>query len=47
MQDIPEAEVSIRIAEVRIEIVHAQGRAVKTARLFRPDDSKKTPEESP
>ncbi|MBI3374758.1 MAG: HlyC/CorC family transporter [Betaproteobacteria bacterium] len=36
LQDIPEADVSIRIADVRFEIVHAQGRAVKTARLFRP-----------
>jgi Mg2+/Co2+ transporter CorB len=39
LQDIPEADVSIRIAGVRIEIVHAQGRAVKAARLFRPADS--------
>jgi Mg2+/Co2+ transporter CorB len=39
LQDIPEAEVSIRIAGVRIEIVHTQGRAVRTARLFRPADS--------
>jgi Mg2+/Co2+ transporter CorB len=39
LQDIPEADVSIRIAGVGIEIVHAQGRAVKTARLFRPADS--------
>lgn len=36
LQDIPEADVSIRIADVRFEIVHAQGRVVKTARLFRP-----------
>ena len=47
LQDIPEADVSIRVADVRFEIVHAQGRAVKTVRLFRPDDSRKTPEESP
>ena len=43
LQDIPEADVSIRIAGVNIEIVHAQGRAVKTARLFRPAAS---PEDS-
>ena len=38
LQDIPEADVSMRIADVPIEIVHAQGRAIKTARLFRPAD---------
>lgn len=38
LQDIPEADVSIRIAGVPMEIVHAQGRSVKTVRLFRPRD---------
>ena len=38
LQDIPEADVSIRIGGVPMEIVHAQGRAVKTVRLFRPGD---------
>jgi Mg2+/Co2+ transporter CorB len=42
LQDIPEADVSIRIAGVSIEIVHAQGRAVRTARLFRPAVSPET-----
>ncbi|HUN70451.1 MAG TPA: CNNM domain-containing protein [Burkholderiales bacterium] len=36
LQDIPEANVSLKIAGVPVEIVSAQGRAVKTVRLFRP-----------
>ena len=36
LQDIPEADVSIKIAGVPLEILHTQGRAVKTVRLFRP-----------
>lgn len=36
LQEIPEADVSIKIAGVPIEIVHAQGRVVKSARLFKP-----------
>ncbi|MGQ0510893.1 MAG: HlyC/CorC family transporter [Betaproteobacteria bacterium] len=36
LQDIPEANVSMKIAGVPMEIVHAQGRSVKTVRLFRP-----------
>ena len=36
LQDIPEANVSLKIAGVPIEIVSAQGRAVKTVRLFKP-----------
>jgi Mg2+/Co2+ transporter CorB len=36
LQDIPEGDVSIRIGNVPIEIVHAQGRTVKTVRIFRP-----------
>jgi Mg2+/Co2+ transporter CorB len=36
LQDIPEADVSIRIAGVAMEILHTQGRAVKSARLFKP-----------
>jgi len=36
LQDIPEADVSMKIAGVPMEIVHAQGRSVKTVRLFRP-----------
>ena len=36
LQDIPEADVSIRIAGVAMEIVHAQGRSVKSVRIFRP-----------
>lgn len=36
LQDIPEADVSIKIGNVPLEIVHAQGRTVKTVRIFRP-----------
>jgi Mg2+/Co2+ transporter CorB len=36
LQDIPEANVSLKIAGVPVEIVSAQGRVVKTVRLFRP-----------
>jgi len=36
LQDIPEADVSIKINNVPMEIVHAQGRLVKTVRIFRP-----------
>jgi Mg2+/Co2+ transporter CorB len=36
LQDIPEADVSIKVGEVPMEIVHAQGRTVKTVRIFRP-----------
>ncbi len=36
LQDIPEANVSLKIAGVPVEIVSAQGRSVKTVRLFRP-----------
>ena len=36
LQDIPEADVSIKIGNVPLEIVHAQGRTVKTVRIFKP-----------
>ena len=36
LQDLPEADVSIKIGEVPMEIVHAQGRTIKTVRIFRP-----------
>jgi Mg2+/Co2+ transporter CorB len=36
LRDIPEADVAIKIGEVPLEIVHAQGRSVKTVRIFRP-----------
>jgi Mg2+/Co2+ transporter CorB len=38
LQDIPEANVSLKIAGVPIEILSAQGRAVKALRLFRPPE---------
>jgi Mg2+/Co2+ transporter CorB len=38
LQDIPEADVSVKIAGVVIEIMHTQGRAVKTVRLFKPQE---------
>jgi len=36
LQDIPEADVAVKIAGVPMEIVHTHGRAVKAVRLFRP-----------
>ncbi|HEY3074210.1 MAG TPA: CNNM domain-containing protein [Burkholderiales bacterium] len=36
LQEIPEADVSIKIGNVPMEIVHAQGRTIKTVRIFRP-----------
>jgi len=36
LQEIPDADVSIKIGGVPLEIVHAQGRTVKTVRIFRP-----------
>jgi Mg2+/Co2+ transporter CorB len=36
LQDIPEADVSIKIGNVPMEIVHAQGRTIKTVRIFSP-----------
>jgi Mg2+/Co2+ transporter CorB len=36
LQDIPEANVSLKIAGVPVEILSAQGRSVKAVRLFRP-----------
>ena len=44
LQDIPETNVSLKIAGVPVEIVSAQGRAVKTVRLFKPPEP---PLESP
>jgi len=36
LQDIPEADVSIKIGSVPMEILHAQGRTIKTVRIFKP-----------
>jgi magnesium and cobalt exporter, CNNM family len=36
LRDIPEAGVSVKIADVPMEIVHTQDRVVRTVRLFRP-----------
>jgi Mg2+/Co2+ transporter CorB len=36
LQDIPEAGVSVKIADVPMEIVQTQDRVVRTVRLFRP-----------
>jgi Mg2+/Co2+ transporter CorB len=36
LQDIPEADVSIKVGNVPMEIVHAQGRTIKIVRIFRP-----------
>jgi Mg2+/Co2+ transporter CorB len=36
LQDIPDAGVALKIAEVPMEIVQTQDRVIKTVRLFRP-----------
>jgi Mg2+/Co2+ transporter CorB len=36
LQELPEADVSLKIGAVPMEIVHAQGRTIKTVRIFRP-----------
>jgi len=36
LQDIPEADVSIKIGNIPLEIVHTQGRTIKTVRIFKP-----------
>ena len=36
LQDLPEADVSIKIGAVPMEIIHAQGRTIKSVRIFRP-----------
>jgi Mg2+/Co2+ transporter CorB len=46
LQDIPEADVSIKIGDVPMEILHAQGRAIKTVRIFRPRASVENTETS-
>jgi Mg2+/Co2+ transporter CorB len=46
LQDIPEADVSIKIGHVPMEIVHAQGRTIKTVRIFRPSASVENTEPS-
>ena len=46
LQDIPEADVSIKIGNVPMEIVHAQGRTIKTVRIFRPVADVETTEAS-
>lgn len=46
LRDIPEADVSIKINDVPMEIVHAQGRTIKTVRIFRPANPVESPEVS-
>jgi Mg2+/Co2+ transporter CorB len=46
LQDLPEGDVSIRIGGVPMEIVHAQGRTVKTVRIFRPVEALENSEAS-
>jgi magnesium and cobalt exporter, CNNM family len=46
LQDIPEGDVSLKIGEVPMEIVHAQGRTVKTVRIFRPVETVENTETS-
>ena len=39
LQDIPESGVSLKIAEVPMEILHTQDRVIRRVRLFRPPES--------
>jgi Mg2+/Co2+ transporter CorB len=36
LQEIPEADVAIKIGSVPMKIIHTQGRTIKTVRIFRP-----------
>ena len=36
LRDIPATDVSLRIGNVPMEVLHAQGRSIKTVRIFRP-----------
>lgn len=47
LRDIPEADVSIKVGEVAMEIVHAQGRTIRTVRLFRPQPQLHSQQELP
>lgn len=47
LRDIPEANVSVKIGEVAMEIVHAQGRTIRTVRLFRPQATVRSAQELP
>jgi Mg2+/Co2+ transporter CorB len=44
LQDIPDADVALKIGEVPMEILHAQGRVVKSIRIYRPREPEKTDE---
>jgi Mg2+/Co2+ transporter CorB len=44
LQDIPEANVSLKIAEVPLEIVQLQGRMVRRVKVFRPSGAPATNE---
>jgi Mg2+/Co2+ transporter CorB len=46
LQAIPEADVSIKIGSVPMEILHTQGRTVKTVRIFKPVESVENTEAS-
>jgi Mg2+/Co2+ transporter CorB len=47
LQDIPEADVSVKIGAVPMEIVHAQGRSIRTVRIFRPPATAEAALETP
>jgi Mg2+/Co2+ transporter CorB len=39
LQEIPDSEVSVRIADVHMEIVHTQDRKVRGVKIYRPDEA--------
>src|SRR5690606_22684953 len=46
LQDLPEGDLSIKIGSVPMEIVHTQGRTIRTVRIFRPAEQVESPEAS-
>jgi len=44
LQEIPEADVAIKIGGVPMEILHTQGRTVKSVRIYRPPEPEKADE---
>jgi Mg2+/Co2+ transporter CorB len=47
LQDIPEANVSLKVGNVPLEILQVQGRVIRRVKILRPlvDPSKEPPEE--
>jgi Mg2+/Co2+ transporter CorB len=46
LQDIPEANVSLKIGDVPLEIVQLQGRMIRRIKVFRPSGPSPSAEEA-